>query len=287
MRLATTFLLFAACAPKDDAPAPEPCPAGGAVRTITSELTGGSEGVVFGDDGTLYVGNDDRVVTVTADGVITELAQIPSVVGLAWWNDAVWAASWENAEGDDEPSLWEIKPDGTATRTRISDPPKPNFLLPTPWGSLLVSDDFETSIWEFTGNGVTTEWATGMPSPNGMGFSPDGTQLYVANTFVNPAPLQVLPVTDGVAGDPETLHEWGTGTTPDGLVVSGDGTVLVALNLAGLVVAWDGTGVETVASGVNTVASLAFGRGEFDRCSVVATSLFGTKLYEVAVGRAE
>ena len=69
------------------------CGAAGQVTEVASGLTGGTEGLAFGDDGTLYVGNDDQVVTVAADGTITPLAAAPSVVGLAWWRGAVWAAS--------------------------------------------------------------------------------------------------------------------------------------------------------------------------------------------------
>jgi sugar lactone lactonase YvrE len=265
-----------------------PCPAAGTVTTLATGFADGTEGVTFGDDGTLYVSAKDRVVTIAADGTVTDLAMVPEVVGLTWWNGAVWAAAWENTEGKPEAALYEITPDGQATRTRIGNPERPNFLLPTPWGTLLVADStVGTPIYEFNGNGVTTLWAEGLASPNGMGFSPDGSTLFVANTFANPAPLSAIPVTDGVAGTPETVYEWGTGTTPDGLVVADDGSVLVALNLAGRIDAWDGANVTQVATNVPDVASLAFGRGAFDSCSVIATSLFGDSVYEVSVGRRE
>jgi hypothetical protein len=35
---------------------------------------------------------------------------------------------------------------------------------------------------------------------------------------------------------------------------------------------------------VHTAASLAFGQGDFDPCSIYATSLLGTQLWRVGIG---
>ncbi|HMV70440.1 MAG TPA: SMP-30/gluconolactonase/LRE family protein, partial [Myxococcota bacterium] len=234
------------------------CPAAGAVAPIAAGLRG-TEGVAFGDDGTLYVGEQDRVIAVTADGTITHVADVPGVVGLAWWDGALWAASWTDDEGVDEGGLVRIRADGSTVRLRLVEPTRPNFLVPAPWGSLLVSDDFDTRIFEVTPRGDVTVWAEGLASPNGMGWSADGETLYVAATFSSPPALQAVTVANGDAGAVSTVHTWEAGTTPDG--------------------------VETVATDVPTVASLAFGRGPFDACSVVATSLFGDAVSLVAVGR--
>lgn len=282
---AALLALLVACEQVEPAPEAEPCPAAGAKTAITSGLSG-TEGVTFGEDGTLYVGEGDRVITVSAAGEVAELASVPAVVGLAWWGGAVWAASWEDEAGEDAASLYELTPDGGSTRWPLAEPLKPNFLLPTPWGTLLVSDDFDTRIFEVTDDGVATVWAEGLASPNGMGFSPDGGTLYVANTFSNPPTLQGVPVADGVAGTPETLATWELATTPDGLVVGEDGSVLVALNLANRIDVWSPGGEPAaLVEDVPTVASLAFGRGAFDACSVVATSLFGDSVWLVGVGR--
>jgi hypothetical protein len=65
------------------------------------------------------------------------------------------------------------------------------------------------------------------------------------------------------------------------------GNVCVALNLLGQIaqVAPDGS-VTIIAQGVDNVASLAFGRGEFDPCSIYATDLFDTphQLWRVGIG---
>jgi gluconolactonase len=251
---------------------------------LATGIDGGTEGIAFGPDGTLYVGASEQVLTIDIAGITTPFADVPGVVGVVWWNEALWAASWRDETGASNAALVEITASGTTTRHPVLEIAKPNFLTPTPWGTLLISDDFDTNIYERTENGDITVWATEIPSPNGMGWSPDGTTLYVANTFSTPAPLLAIPVTDGTAGIPTTLHDYGTGTTPDGLAVSSTGEVLVALNVASRVDVWDGEDAQLLIDDVPFVASLAFGQAPFDTCTVYATSLFGDSVWALPVG---
>lgn len=260
------------------------CTAPGVVTQLAEGLTGGTEGLTITEDGTLYAVNNDQLLTVAADGTTAHVADTPGGVGATWWNGKIWVASWEDADGHNEGSLLEITPDGTVTRHPTPDIAKPNFLTPTPWGTLLVSDDFDTKIFEVDASAMVTTWATDVPSPNGMGFSPDGSQLWVVSTFVADPPLSTIAVADGVAGERTVAHTFDSGSAPDGLVVAKDGTVLVAVNVAGRIDAWQDGQISTIASGLTTPASLVFGRGEFDSCSVIATSLFGETMSIVTAG---
>ncbi len=260
------------------------CGAPGVVTQLTDGLTGGTEGLAITEDGTLYAVNDQQLLRVAADGTKTPVAETPGGVGAAWWNGDIWVASWKDADGNDEGSLLQITADGVVTHHPTPDIAKPNFLAPTPWGTLLVSDDFDTKIFEVDASAAVTTWATDVPSPNGMGFSPDGSQLYVVSTFVPDPPLSSIAVTDGAAGERTVVHTFESGSAPDGLVVAKDGAVLVAVNVAGRIDVWQDGHVGTIASGLEFPASLVFGRGEFDGCSVIATSLFGETMSVVTAG---
>lgn len=291
MRRAALVIFAAACsggaptdAPADTDSGTPVCGAPGVNTLLAEGLTGGTEGVAITGDGTLYVVNNDQLVQVEPDGTFTHLADTPGGVGAAWWQDAIWVASWKDDQGEDAGSLLEITPEGVVTRHPTPDIAKPNFLTPTPWDTLLVSDDFDTRIFEIDASAAVSIWATDVPSPNGMGFSPDGSALYVVSTFVPKPPLSSIAVDGQAAGVRTVLHSFEDGSAPDGLVVAADGTVLVAVNLRGRIDAWQDGRIDTIASGLEWPASLVFGRGAFDRCSVITTSLFGETLSLVTTG---
>jgi sugar lactone lactonase YvrE len=169
--------------------------------------------------------------------------------------------------------------------------PNPNFVVATSWGDVLVSDDTGETIYAIGYDAGKTDgvrpWLEGVPSPNGMGWAPDGEALYVVTTFTPDPPLWRVPVDGGVPGTPEVVTTLPTGAAPDGLAVDADGGVWVAANLDGEVVRVDPQSGEATAvgRGLDTPASLAFGAGDgFDPCSIYFTELFGTGVGRLAVG---
>jgi gluconolactonase len=151
----------------------------------------------------------------------------------------------------------------------------------------LVSDDTvgEDTIYEVSWDGAVSPWVDQVPTPNGMVFSLDGAFLYVATTFEQTGLWRVPVSEQGEAGAPERWVEFEGSTAPDGVAIDSEGNVYVALNTAGQIAKVDEEGnASTLATGLFGPASLAFGQGDFDPCSMYVTSLFGTQMSRVGVG---
>lgn len=286
MRTVVVVLGLAACGPTtpddddtDDTDVVPACPQAGAVDVLAADVANGTEGLTIAPDGTVWVVGDSALWRLDAEGAV-RVADAPRGVGAAWWRGSVWVALWEDFAGEPAGGILEVPPSGEPVLHPTPTIAKPNFLTPAPWGELLVSDDFDTRIFAWD-EGEVRVWAEDVPSPNGMGFAPGDDALWVASTFTEPG-LSRIPVTDGAAGAVERVVDFDAGSTPDGLAVAADGSVLVALNLAGRIVAWDGERVVDVASDLPTPASVAFGRGPIDPCTVVVTGLFDSDVRTVA-----
>jgi len=245
-----------------------------------------SEGITFDADGNLFVSAidsmaSDQLLSVTTEGASTSVAEAESILGLASHANGIIAAAIDTGELLlIDPSTGESEPIATGLGA-------PNFVVITPWDTILVSDDSidEDSIDEVTWEGAVSNWVSGVPTPNGMVFSLDGRTLYVASTFQQPGLWRVPVSAEGVAGTPEKWVTFENATTPDGVAIDSEGNVYVALNVVGQIARVDPQGNTTiVAEGVDTVASMAFGQGDFDPCSIYATSLFSEQLWRVGIG---
>jgi len=245
-----------------------------------------TEGITFDLDGSLYVSvleavRRDRLLQVTVDGQHTTVAEAESILGLAPDQRGILAAGIETGE------VLLIDPSDGSVDVITDELDAPNALVTTAWDTILVSDDSQgtDTIYEVTFDGEVSEWVSGVPTPNGMVFSLDGSFLYVAATFEEPGLWRVPVGADGNPGTPERWVEFEELATPDGVAIDIEGNVYVALNARGRVdkVFPDGT-VSTLVSGIGGVASLAFGKGDFDPCSIYATNLFGTQLWRIGAG---
>lgn len=259
-------------------------PVGGVETAV--ELGEPSEGIAFGPelldeerDGLMYVAasHSGTIWGVTADGGKTKMVTLPSALGIAFRGEHLFVAGF----GTDE--IYRV---GDGTHDVYAGPiSKPNFVTVTPWGSLLVSNDYADAVSEIT-DGHATLWTGAVPSPNGMAFSAAGDRLYVVTTFADNPGLWQITLDGQKAGAVKRVATFAGYPTPDGIAVSADGAVYVALNTAGKLVRVDPVSgaVAEVAAGLQFPASLAFGRGDFDPCSVYVTQLFGKGVHRVNVG---
>jgi gluconolactonase len=109
-------------------------------------------------------------------------------------------------------------------------------------------------------DGAAREVASGIKLVNGMALSPDGSRLYVSDSMM-PAVLAFdVDRETGDLGAPSVFVAFETGA-PDGMALSEDGLVWIALAFTGTVVAYapDGSLAATLAIGDPLVTSLAFG----------------------------
>lgn len=258
----------------------------GEVQPFGDPLATRSEGITFDSAGTLFVSQlqndaDDQLLQFSPDGSYAVVAESESILGLASDANGILAASIDTGE------LLLIDPSVGNSDVVADGLGAPNFVVTTPWGTTLVSDDTRGTsiIQEVAADGTATVWSDEVPTPNGMVFSLDSRTLYVAATF-DGVGLWRVPVSEtGEAGTAEKWVDFEPASTPDGVAIDSEGNVYVALNLDDEIaqVKPDGT-VTIVAEGVDKAASLAFGQGDYDPCSVYVTNLFGDQVWRVGIG---
>ncbi len=290
MPLVLLLTAFVGCVAPEPEPEPEPepsCPDSvpGAVHLFADGFAG-TEGITFSDDGRLFAGDGTVLVELQPDGAWDVIADVPGIIGLAYWDGRVIAATSDSGDADGRDGVFSIDPD-TGEVTRIGPGLEgANFVTVTPWDTLIVSDPNVDKLFELTADGTVTTWLDGLESPNGTAFSADGDTLWAVSTYANPAPVWRIPVTDGTAGTAVAITEYEPAIVPDGVAVGAGGDLYVALILGGFldVVSADGSR-ETVAADIGAPASVAFGEGDaWDLCSIYSTSLFSDELFRVEVG---
>lgn len=268
-------------------PEPQPCADSvpGTVHVFADGFEG-TEGISFSPDGRLFVSDQGRIHEVFADGSWEQVAEVPAAIGVAWWGDDLVVAAGDSGLGNDLDGVFRVDVDSGDVSLIGEGLAGANFVTVTPWGSLLVSDHDVEHIQQIQGGGAAAEPWVDAVSPNGMAFTEAGDGLWYVSSFGVPQPAWYVPVDGSEPGVPESVHEFPTGTVPDGVAVGTSGALYIAQNTARRIdrVSRDGT-AEVVAEGVDWAASLAFGEGpDWDECSIYATSLFSDVLYRVEVG---
>lgn len=102
--------------------------------------------------------------------------------------------------------------------------------------------------------------ATNLQHPNGIGITPDGKTLLVAETFA--ADLLAFPILGpGELGEKRLFGQLPAGYYPDGFCFDEDGYVLVCGPMGGGIVVFNPTGkfVEVIASADKMITNVAFG----------------------------
>ena len=258
----------------------------GEVQPFGDPVATRTEGITFDAAGTLFVSAivndaDDQLLQFSPDGTHEVVAESESILGLASQATGILGAAIGTGQ------LLLIDPSTGVSAPIAVGLGAPNFVVTTPWGTTLVSDDSTgtDTIREVTLDGDVSVWVEGVPTPNGMVFSLDNRTLYVAATFEGVGLWRVPVSEQGEAGTPEQWVSFDTGSTPDGVAIDSEGNVYVALNINDEIaqVKPDGS-VAIIAEGVSKPASLAFGQGDYDPCSLYVTNLFGAQVWRVGIG---
>ena len=256
------------------------------------------EGIAFNGEGDLYVSGDQALWRVDTRGEVTHITDAYSNLGLAAIGDRdiLFADfgptnAWSHGHNRDG-IVWRVTPEGVKTEaaTGMGDP---NFILVMEDGSFLVSDDATDEIFIVGTDGSVNIFTQQVDHPNGMALSADGTRLYVAQMFKSISPdvtdgrvWEIALVNDNIQGSPEMIANLGDQAANDGLAIDTQGRIYIA--------AW-GTGeiwrldpqtdeLTLIARNMPGVASLAFGRGEFERTAIYATSTVLGAVWKVEVG---
>lgn len=256
----------------------------------------GSEGIAFGADGRLIATTNRNGVgtlwELTPGGRAIEFAQLPYALGLAPRPGGGFVVASIGELEEPDGAVYDVSADGDVSLL-TSGMDSPNFVALVADGSALVSDVFGTRVFHVSASGTVSTAIENVPSPNGIAYSPSRDALYVASTLSTNGELirydvgeDDLPIeVSGV----EILHT-GPGALNDGIAVDVDGFVYVLANLRGEIWRVDGAATtlqagDVVASGLESPASIAFGRADgFDPCSGYVTELLGTRVVRVSLG---
>jgi sugar lactone lactonase YvrE len=257
------------------------------------------EGIAFNGEGNLFVSGNQALWSVTVGGEITHVADGYSNLGLAptGARDILYAdfgptnafVHGYNRDG----MVWLVTPEGNQS-VAASDMGDPNFVLKLEDGRFLISDDATDEIFIADLSGQTSIFTQSVNHPNGMVLSLDGEWLYIAQMFQEIHPVWVfdgsiwaLRIDNGVpVGDVIELVDLGDGAGIDGLAQDIYGRLYIACWNAGQIWRFNPENDELIliCENIPGVASLAFGRGDYDTKVIYATSTLEGTVWKIPVG---
>ncbi|MFF1876356.1 SMP-30/gluconolactonase/LRE family protein [Leifsonia sp. NPDC058230] len=135
------------------------------------------------------------------------------------------------------------------------------------------------TLHRWDGEGPSEVVATGFTLPNGIGWSPDDTRLYLADSMTHELLVADFVAESGAVGPFEVLCRVEAGL-PDGLCVDSDGCLWVAVWGASVVQRYTSTGelVGEVAMPVSQPSSCAFGHDGMLYITSARSGLSGPEL---------
>lgn len=257
------------------------------------------EGIAFNGEGKLFVAGSKALWNVSLDGELTKVADGYSNLGLAptGERDILYADfgptnAFVHGENNDG-IVWHVTPEGeqTVVADEMGDP---NFVLKLDNNNFLISDDATDEIFIINELGETEIFTQSVNHPNGMVLSLDGEWLYIAQMFKEIKPnwvfdgsIWALRIVDNApVGEPIELVDLGDDAGNDGLAQDIYGRLYIACWNTGKIYRFNPENEELVmiCENIRGVASLAFGRGDFDKKAIYATSTLEGSVFKIPVG---
>ena len=155
-----------------------------------------------------------------------------------------------------------VDPDSGAVSTYASGLGGIDGVALAPDGTVYTTTLGGWNIGRITPDGrVDPAWAR-VPQPNGIAFSPDGSEVLVVQTALAPG-LYRIPVSD-----PDRPRRWISTALPDalalpdGLTLDGAGRPLISTHASGQIWRAEGGSLCAVTSGLHLSTQLTYGRGD-------------------------
>lgn len=227
--------------------------------SVVGDCGGGPNGAAVGPDGAVYVGNDGGLAFMTEDGIrfpyaIAEGNEGGTIQRVDLATGAV-TTVFTHCDGERIGSLNDVVFDATGSC----------YVVDTTRGVLYYADPVGGTIAVATG---------GLEFPNGMGLSPDGSRLYVSETYSGRV-LGWDVTAPGSLTNRAELYSTGGEHHWDGLAIDGAGHICASnLQRSGITVLDpDGTVVATLVLPEHDpfVTNICFGGDEGDTAYVCSS----------------
>jgi sugar lactone lactonase YvrE len=176
---------------------------------------------------------------------------------------------WSREDGLGDPVVESIDGEGDARfNDVIADPAGRVFA-----GTMDRTEPAENpgSLYRLDTDGSLTELETGLPIPNGMGFTPDRDRLYFTETVEGRIYRYDYDESTGAVSNREVFVDANdVPGNPDGMTVDAEGCVWAAFWDGGRIARYDpdGTEIERVELPAKKVSAVTFGGAEYDTAYV-------------------
>lgn len=252
---------------------------------VFAALSASTEGIALGHDASgasriFLAQRDGHIVSVAPDRTVTDVATLDGLVGLAFREPGEIIAC---GDVGGVVGLYSVSLTGTVAPLTVEGPDGayglPNFVAIAPDDSLVFTDSMTGRVYRADADGTNVaSIGDDITYPNGLAFSPDGTELYIASWDTTSLWAASFDATTGTYGTPSVLME--VPMNVDGIVPRGASELVLITTMSGGVI---------VDTAMPTAASASY----FDRRAILvpANAVFGDatfgedELFVSALGR--